>query len=90
MKESVTYQKIWNDGRLEGEHKGRIEGEHIGRIEGELNLLVRVGSGRLGIPSEAMIAKLNEIDSVGRIETMADKIFSVETWDELLATDAAI
>ncbi len=113
MKESVTYQKIWNDGRLEGEHQGRIEGEHKGRIEGEhqgriagehigrlegeqkgriegeLNLLIRVGRGRLGTPSEAIIAKLNFIDSVGRIEAMADKIFSVETWDELLATDAA-
>lgn len=81
MKESVTYQKIWNDGCLVGEHKGIIEGE--------LKLLIRVGSGRLGTPSEAILSKLDKIDSDRRIEAMADNVLQVETWDELLATDVA-
>lgn len=74
MRESSTYQAILDEGRQEG------------RQEGMLRLLQRQGRQKFGSPSDDVMATLTLITDLDRLERMADRILTVSTWDELLAT----
>jgi predicted transposase YdaD len=69
MKESVTYQAIVEEGRI---------------AEGQA-MLLRIGNQRFGAPSPETRAALEGITSIERLETLADRLLHVESWDELLA-----
>jgi hypothetical protein len=73
MKESVTYQAILSEGRVEG------------RIQEAQAILLRQGNTRFGPPSTEARATLEGITSVERLEMLSDRILKVESWDELLA-----
>jgi len=77
MEESVTYQAIIR----KGEARGRVEG----RVEGELNLLLLLGRNRFGEPTKRTLSKLQSITSTERLERLAIRMLTAESWKELLA-----
>jgi predicted transposase YdaD len=79
MRESSTYRLLVAEGHAEGRVEGRVEG----REEEARALLLRVGSLRLGTPSERIS---QHIDSLGleELESRFEALFvGVESWDEL-------
>jgi predicted transposase YdaD len=77
MKDSVTYQAILDEGRVEG----RIEGQ----LAGERRVILRQGKRRFGVPSPAHRAMLERISSLERLEALSVRLLEVESWEELLA-----
>jgi predicted transposase YdaD len=69
MKESVTYQAIVEEGRLE---EARA-------------ILLRQGQKRFGPATAKVRAALEAITSVERLELLAERLLDVESWEELLA-----
>ncbi len=72
MKESVTYQAIRNEGKVEGE------------VKGERNAVLRMGGKRFGPPDAATNAALEAITSTEMFERLIDRLLEVESWAELL------
>ncbi len=60
-----------------------------GREEGELlnarRMVLKAGLRRLGQPSPEVEARVNALVSLTVLESLIDRVFDVETWDELLA-----
>ncbi len=73
MKESTTYQAILQEGATEG------------AVQEARKLLVRLGTKRLGAPSARTQAALTKITDLGRLETLIDRLGTVESWHALLA-----
>ena len=73
MRESVTYQAMLEEGRVEG------------RVEGERRILLRVGRNRFGAPSSNVVAALDAITDEATLAALADRLLEVGSWDELLA-----
>jgi predicted transposase YdaD len=78
MKESTTYQAII----AEGEAQGRAEG----RVEGVRDVLLYLGSKRLGLPGVRIQAELEAITDLDSLQQLIDRLESVSSWDELLTT----
>ena len=76
MKESSTYQAIIEEGVEKGIQAGRLTEAR--------RLVLRAATRRLGEPSESAQASLEAIGGVEALEVLHDRIFEVETWDELL------
>jgi hypothetical protein len=72
MKESVTYQAI-----LE-------EGEAIGKAEEARKMLLLQGRDRFGEPSAKIVALLDAVTDLGRLEALVIRLLHVKTWEELL------
>ncbi len=72
MRESSTYQKILQDGRVEGV------------LQGERDALLRIGSRRLGTPNLSTRGII-ERASLSRLHAWMDRLTEVESWQELLA-----
>lgn len=68
MKESVTYQAIVEEGELREARK----------------MVLRVAARRLGEAPAAAQAALEAICNLATLEGLVDRVFEVETWDELL------
>ena len=77
MQESTTYQAILR----EGEAKGREEGREEGRIAGERLLLVRLGSKRFGKPDPVILARIEAIGDIERLEALGERIVDPEVSD---------
>jgi len=88
MQESTTYQAILREGREEGRNEGRNEGLIEGRITGEQQLLVRQGTKRFGKPDTPILAAIEAIRDVERLEALGERIVDPEVrdWSELLRT----
>ena len=84
MKESVTYQMILKEGWAEGRLKGIMEGRTEGRAEGERKMLLLSGEKRLGAPDAAARAEIETMTSSERLESLATRLWEVESWQELL------
>jgi len=69
MKDSVTYQEIVNEGKVQGRH----------------DFLLQVCRKKFGPPDEPTMRKLRSIEDVDRLAQLAERIFDVTSWDELLA-----
>ena len=69
MKESVTYQAIVREGRVE---EARA-------------ILLRLGRRRFGPPSPEAEAVLAGITAIERLEALSERLLDVESWEELLA-----
>jgi predicted transposase YdaD len=80
MQESTTYQAILREGRQEGLIEGRITGER--------QILVRLGTKRFGPPDPVILAAIEAIRSVERLEGLGERILDpdVRDWNELLGT----
>lgn len=88
MKESATYQAILREGRGEGIAQGLAEGKAEGLAKGSLQeakaLLVRLGQKKLGKPDAVSQASIEAMDNVQQVELLAESLFDVATWQELL------
>ena len=89
MEESSYYQYILGKGRTvgrtEGLLAGRTEGLVVGRAEGERKLLLKQGITKFGTPDDAIVALLNSITNLDRLETLAVRLLTANSWAELLA-----
>ena len=75
MKESVTYQAI-----LE-------EGEAIGKAEEARRMLLLLGREQFGEPSAKIVALLDAVTDLGRLEALVIRLLHVKTWEELLGVN---
>jgi hypothetical protein len=77
MRESVTYQKVVEEGRVEG------------RAQEARRIVARQATQRFGPPDEATRTRLEAIHDTDRLETLADRVLTATGWDDLLATERA-
>jgi predicted transposase YdaD len=68
MKDSSTYQAILEEGRIEGERR----------------TFLRVGTRRFGAPDARTQAAVDAISSQEELDRLTDRLFEVESWDDLL------
>lgn len=73
MEESATYQAIIAKGAARG------------KAEEARRMLLLAGKGRLGAPTKAITKRIDAIVSVERLEALAERIYTVESWNDLLA-----
>lgn len=66
------------------EEKGREEGREEGREDEARRMVIRIGTTRLGPPPGEIIARLNLIKSLERIESLGDRILDCPNWNSLL------
>ncbi len=101
MKESVTYQAILEEGMAEGKAKGMAEGKAKGMAEGKAKgmaegkaeearkVLLLLGREQFGEPSANILALLDAVTDLGRLEALAIRLLHVKTWEELLCGNGA-
>ena len=65
--------------------QGRQEGRQEGRLEGERALFLRLAQRRLGEPDARTLAVIQDAPQES-IEAWADRLLTVESWQELLAS----
>jgi predicted transposase YdaD len=90
MRESVTYQEILEEGRLEGEVRGRKEGEVKGRKEGEikgrkqglLTIILRLLTRKFGNLPPKMHTRIARLQ-IPRLESLAEAILDFESVADL-------
>jgi hypothetical protein len=70
MKESVTYQAIVEEGKVEALQR----------------TLFRLGRRRFGMPSPPIEIALHSISDPDRLDRLTDALLEVSSWEELLAT----
>ncbi len=82
VKDSTTYQKILRD----GEAKGRVEGLAEGLIKEARRILLRLGTKRFGTPEALVLATLEDIRDIDRLEELSDRILDADVldWNSLL------
>jgi hypothetical protein len=91
MQESTTYQAIFRKGWEQGLEEARREqwvlGHEEGRTEGAQRLLIRQGIKRFGKPDTAILAAIEAVRDVERLEALCERIIDpdVRDWDNLLA-----
>jgi predicted transposase YdaD len=73
MEESVTYQAIIR------------KGVERGRVEEARRMLVLMATGRFGEPPPQVLAALNAITDLDRLEGLGARLLLVNGWEELLA-----
>jgi predicted transposase YdaD len=84
---SSTYQAMQQEARAAGLAEGRSEGLTEGRFEGRSeatrSLILRIGGRRLGMPTPEQVSWLESIADPEVLDSIADRLLEVETWDEL-------
>lgn len=88
MRESTSYQAILEEGRDEGRTEGRTQGRTEGQLIEARRLVTRVAAKRLGPAPATAQSTLDAVDTLDTLEKMVDRVFEVETWDELLRPPA--
>ena len=83
MKESTTYQAILEEGKAEG----RAIGIAKGKAEEARKMLLLQGRDRFGEPSAQIVALLDAVTDLGRLEALAIRLLHVKTWEELLGAN---
>ena len=76
MKESVTYQAIIEEGKIEGKIEGKVEEAR--------RILLLLGRDQFGEPSAGVQATLDAITDVNRLEELTVRSNHVSSWQELL------
>jgi hypothetical protein len=80
MEESVTYQEILRVGTDRGIAQGITEGQ----IKEAQRLLGLLGRGRFGEPSPEVVAALESIKDLDRLEELTVRLLKAGSWGELL------
>ena len=80
MKESVTYQAILEEGRVQGVEAGREEG----RADEARRILLSLGTKQLGRPSAKIRKTIAAITEPAVFEGLVTRVHEVESWAELL------
>lgn len=68
MKESVTYQAIVEEGKIEARQE----------------VLLELGAKRFGAPNEATEMAVRAITNLDRLRRLSDRLLEVSSWQELL------
>jgi hypothetical protein len=79
LEESSVYQGILR--------RGRAEGEAAGRVQEARQSLLRQGRKKFGPPDERVEDTVAMISDLDRLHDLADRIFDVSSWEELLAAE---
>ncbi len=74
MRESVTYENVLEEGRIEGERR----------------IVALLAMQRFGPPDDASRAWLEAIDDIDRLEGLGDRVLTATGWDDLLGDDPAV
>lgn len=78
MRESSTYQAILEEGAAEGERRGSLRTAR--------EMLLAIGSRKLGHPGARERDWINSITDAQRLKALAERIVDVSSWDELMST----
>jgi hypothetical protein len=78
MRDSTAYQMILDEGRAEGLTRGRSEEAR--------KLLLLFGRKHLGEPGATVLAAVQAITDLGRLELLAERLTEVKSWQDLLQT----
>ncbi|HTU17678.1 MAG TPA: hypothetical protein VMG10_06400 [Gemmataceae bacterium] len=70
IRDSSTYWTIFDEGRIE---------------EAQRSILL-VGQQKFGLPSDTIVATIKGINNLEHLERLIDRILTICSWDELLAT----
>jgi hypothetical protein len=81
IEESSVYQSIF----AKGVAAGRAKAEAEAVVRGIATGLLVVGGNRFGAPDERVEAAIRAISDRERLFQVADRVFEVSSWDELLA-----
>jgi predicted transposase YdaD len=84
MRESVTYQIILEEGREEG----REQGERLGRLREARDVILRLGTQRLGQPSANVATTLDAIEDLSLLNRMIDAVLTARSWDDIVSTSS--
>ncbi len=84
MRESVTYQDILEEGRIEGVNIGVQQGRAAGRVEGERLMLLRLATRKFGEPTAAIRAQIDAISDLDTMEHLADRLLTAASWGDLI------
>ncbi|HZU39175.1 MAG TPA: hypothetical protein VFA18_24830 [Gemmataceae bacterium] len=88
MEESVTYQAILREGEVRGEAKGKVLGEAQGKALEARRVLLQ-GRTRFGEPPARVVAALDAVSDVGRLEELVVRLLQVTSWEELLGPNGS-
>jgi predicted transposase YdaD len=78
MKESVTYQAIVEEGKVEGKAEGKVEARQ--------EVLLQLGRKKFGVLDPSSEMALRGITDPDRLTRLIDALLDVSSWKELLAT----
>ena len=81
---SSTYRALHDEAKAEGLAEGRSEGWNQGRAEATRQLILTLGERRFGMPSPQIRATLETLTDADKLNLVAERLLSVETWSELL------
>jgi hypothetical protein len=65
--------------------RAEARGEERGARAQAQALLIRLAGRRLGAPSEELAARIRQIQDVGRLDRLCERVLDVDTWDEVLS-----
>ena len=82
MQHSSTYQWLRQQAQAEGRAVGQAEGE----LREARRSLLRLGRKKFGEPPVEVTATIEGMTALPHLEKLADRLFDVSSWDELLAT----
>jgi predicted transposase YdaD len=77
MRESSTYQAILEEGRREGLQEGGLKEMR--------RFMLRLGTGRFGPPTPAIMNRLESESGLERLEELAERLVDAKGWDELFS-----
>jgi predicted transposase YdaD len=80
MKESVTYQAIVEEGKIEGKMEGKMEG----KIEARQEVLLELGQKRFGTPDASTETAVRAIADLERLKQLSERLLDASSWEELL------
>lgn len=80
MEESVTYQAILRKGEAKGKAQGKAEGE----ASEARKILLLQGRIRFGEPTPEVVAAVNALADVDKLEQLSMRLLQVSSWQELL------
>jgi hypothetical protein len=84
-KNVLELSSVYQAARQEGLDEGREEGREEGKLAGIREMLIRTGRRRLGEPNAATRAFLESITDIETLEGFADRLWDIESWEELQA-----
>ncbi len=83
MKQTIAQSWV-EEGIKIGEERGEKRGEKRGEIIGLLRMIVKIGTKRLGQPTESVQEFLQSISEIDRLDRIADQVQEITSWQELL------
>jgi hypothetical protein len=63
---------------------GLMQGREKGREEGARSILLRIATREFGAPTPELLTQIQTIHDLERLEALADRVFEVTSWDELM------